>query len=28
MYTFECDERDFSQKVIEVMEFSNYQWSE
>jgi predicted ATP-grasp superfamily ATP-dependent carboligase len=28
MYTFECDERDFSQKVIEAIEFSNYQWSE
>ncbi len=28
MYTFECDERDFSQRVIEAIEFSNYQWSE
>jgi hypothetical protein len=28
MYTFECDERDFSQRVIETIEFSNYQWSE
>jgi hypothetical protein len=28
MYTFECDDRDFSQKVLEALEFSNYQWSE
>ena len=28
MYTFECDSRDFSQRVIEAIEFSNYQWSE
>ena len=28
MYTFECDNSDFTQKVIEAIEFSNYQWSE
>ena len=28
MYTFECEDRDFSQKVLEALEFSNYQWSE
>jgi len=28
MYTFECDDGDFSQKVMEAIEFSNYQWSE
>jgi hypothetical protein len=28
MYTFDCDDRDFSQPVIEAIEFSNYQWSE
>ena len=28
MYTFECDSRDFSQRVLEAIEFSNYQWSE
>jgi len=28
MYTFECNSRDFSQKVIEAIEFSNYAWSE
>ncbi|MFB0557852.1 MAG: hypothetical protein ACETVY_01930 [Candidatus Bathyarchaeia archaeon] len=28
MYTFECDNSDFSQKVLEAIEFSNYQWSE
>jgi len=28
MYTFECDSSDFSQKVMEAVEFSNYQWSE
>ena len=28
MYTFECDSRDFSQRVIEAIEFSNYRWSE
>ena len=28
MYTFECDDRDFSQPIIDAIEFSNYQWSE
>lgn len=28
MYTFECGSRDFSQRVVEAIEFSNYQWSE
>jgi len=28
MYTFQCSDGDFSQKVIEAIEFSNYQWSE
>jgi len=28
MYTFECNDSDFSQKVLEAIEFSNYQWSE
>ncbi len=28
MYTFECENSDFSQKVLEAIEFSNYQWSE
>ena len=28
MYTFECENSDFSQKVLEVIEFSNYIWSE
>ena len=28
MYTFECEDRDFSQKVMHAIEFSNYQWSE
>ena len=28
MYTFECEDRDFDQRVIEAIEFSNYQWSE
>lgn len=28
MYTFECSRSDFSQQVIEAIEFSNYQWSE
>jgi hypothetical protein len=28
MYTFECEDRDFSQKVLDALEFSNYQWSE
>ncbi len=28
MYTFQCKDNDFSQKVIDAIEFSNYQWSE
>ncbi len=28
MYTFECENSDFGQKVLEAIEFSNYQWSE
>jgi hypothetical protein len=28
MYTFQCKDNDFSQKVISAIEFSNYQWSE
>ena len=28
MYTFECEDSDFSQTVLETIEFSNYQWSE
>jgi hypothetical protein len=28
MYTFECENRDFSQRVMEAIEFSNYMWSE
>ena len=28
MYTFECEDRDFSQKVIDAIEFSNQAWSE
>ncbi|MCW4041418.1 MAG: hypothetical protein NWE83_11800 [Candidatus Bathyarchaeota archaeon] len=28
MYTFECEDHDFSQKVMHAIEFSNYQWSE
>ncbi len=28
MYTFQCKDEDFSQKVIRAIEFSNYQWSE
>jgi len=28
MYTFECEHSDFGQRVIEAIEFSNYQWSE
>ena len=28
MYTFECRNEDFSQKVLKAIEFSNYQWSE
>ena len=28
MYTFDCDDGDFAQPIIEAIEFSNYQWSE
>ncbi len=28
MYTFECEDSDFNQKVLHAIEFSNYQWSE
>jgi hypothetical protein len=28
MYTFECENRDFSQKVLEAIEFSNMTWDE
>jgi hypothetical protein len=28
MYTFECRKEDFSQRALEAIEFSNYQWSE
>lgn len=28
MYTFECENSDFDQKIFEVIEFSNYAWSE
>lgn len=28
MYTFECEDSDFSQRVLKAIEFSNYQWSE
>ena len=28
MYTFECNDSDFGQRVLEAIEFSNYQWSE
>ena len=28
MYSFECENVDFSVPVIEALEFSNYQWSE
>ena len=28
MYSFECKDADFSQTVIEAIEFSNYLWSE
>ena len=28
MYTFQCKDNDFSQKVINAIEFSNYMWSE
>jgi hypothetical protein len=28
MYTFECEDADFAQRVLRAIEFSNYQWSE
>jgi hypothetical protein len=28
MYTFECENHDFSQQVIRAIEFSNMAWSE
>ena len=28
MYTFECEDSDFSQRILDTIEFSNYQWSE
>jgi len=28
MYTFQCEDNDFSQKVLHAVEFSNYTWSE
>ncbi|MHA1137424.1 MAG: hypothetical protein ACTSSE_13145 [Candidatus Thorarchaeota archaeon] len=28
MYTFECETNEFSQKVVQVIEFSNMGWSE
>jgi len=28
MYTFECKDSDFKQKVMHAIEFSNYQWAE
>ena len=28
MYTFECEDSDFSQRMLDTIEFSNYQWSE
>jgi len=28
MYTFECEDSDFKQKVIDAIEFSNEAWSE
>ncbi len=27
MYTDQCTSNDFSQKIIEAIEFSNYQWT-
>ena len=27
MYCDQCEEQDFSEKVIDAIEFSNYQWS-
>ena len=28
MYTFECEDRDFKQRVFHAIEFSNVSWSE
>ena len=28
MYTFECEDRDFSQQILHAIEFSNQAWSE
>ena len=28
MYTFQCKDEDFSQRILQTIEFSNYQWSE
>ena len=28
MYTLECENSDFTKKVLEAIEFSNYAWSE
>jgi len=28
MYTFQCRDEDFTQRVLHAVEFSNYQWSE
>ena len=28
VYTFECENRDFGQRVLEAIEFSNQPWSE
>jgi hypothetical protein len=28
MYTFDCEDSDFKQKVIQAIEFSNQAWSE
>jgi len=28
MYTFECDDGDFSQRVLDAIEFSNRPWDE
>lgn len=28
MYTFECEDKDFQQKVLHAIEFSNKAWSE
>lgn len=28
VYTFQCRDEDFAQRVLHAIEFSNYQWSE